>query len=269
MRVVQDIGAAIQSRLKRRLGMTGFGKRCAGRVVRFFIHASLHRLATLVFVGSVISSVAGLRTAAAVGEIVVAAASDDLSFAIPGQSLEGALMLYAEATGVEVFVDHALIVGRRSAAVQGVYGFDAALRLMLTGTGLSVLRAAPRAYTLVADAHEPELDRVPAWSGDITQSRFFAALQTAVKQALCAEPEIAPGSYRAALAIRINATGHVVEARLLGTDVDGPAGRRLVDGIKSVSVGQAPPAGLEQPITFVILPRQTDQTGDCASQQGR
>lgn len=237
--------------------------------VRFFIHASLHRLGKLIFVASLLSNVVWLRTSAAAGDIADAQASDDLSFAIPAQSLERALMLYAQTTGVEIFVDHALIVGRRSAAVQGLYGFEAALRLMLKGTGMSVLRAAPRAYTLIAATHEPPLDRVPTWSGDITQSRFFAALQTAVKQVLCAEREIVPGSYRAALAIRANATGHVVEARLLGTDADGPASRRLVESIKSVSVGQPPPAGLEQPITFLILPRQTDQTGDCASQQGR
>ena len=250
--------------------MTGFGKRCTGRLVRFFIHASLHYLATLLFVGSLISGVAGLRTAAAANETDVAPAADDLFFAIPAQSLESALMLYAKATGVEVFVDHALIVGRRSAAVQGVYGFEAALLLMLTGTGMSIVRAAPRAYTLVAASlQEPPLDRVPTWSVDITQSRFFAALQAAVKQALCAEPEIVPGPYRAALAIRTNAIGQVVEARLLGSGIDGEAGRRLVDSIKSVSAGRPPPAGLEQPITFVILPRQTDQTGDCASQKGR
>jgi hypothetical protein len=174
--VFQDIGADIQSRLKRRLEMTGFGERCTGRVARSVTHASHRRLATLLFVGSLISGVAGLRTAAA-SESDIAPAADDLSFAIPAQSLESALMLYAKATGVEVFVDHALIVGRRSAAVQGVHGFDAALRLMLIGTGVNALRAAPRAYTLVAVAHEPPLDRVPAWSGDITQSRFFAAHQ--------------------------------------------------------------------------------------------
>jgi hypothetical protein len=43
-------------------------------------------------------------------------------------------MAYAKATGVEVFVDHALVVGRRSGVVQGIYSFEDALQQMLTGT---------------------------------------------------------------------------------------------------------------------------------------
>jgi hypothetical protein len=177
-------------------------------------------------------------------------------------------MAYAKATGVEVFVDHALVVGRRSGLVRGVYSFEAALQQMLTGTGLDICRAAPRAYTLVAmPLREPPSDRAPAWSADRTRSPFFTALQASVKQTLCAQPEIVPGQYRAALVIWTDPVGRVVEARLLGASVDVQAARRLLDGIKGVSVGQPPPAGLEQPVTFVILPRRPDQTGDCAPQK--
>lgn len=210
------------------------------------------------------------------GDAGAAAASSDtrdtgpvdarLSFAIPAQALEEALMAYAKATGVEVFVDHALVVGRRSAPVEGLYGFEAALQQMLKGTGLDFLRAGPRAFTLVASSPpQPPADWAPAWLKDRTRAGFFAALQGAVRQTLCAQPAIAPGQYRAALAVWTSATGQVVEARLLGTGIDSQAGRRLVDSLRGVSIGQSTPAGMEQPVTFVILPRPPDHTGDCES----
>lgn len=192
---------------------------------------------------------------------------DRLSFAIPAQALEYALMAYAKATGVEVFVDHALVAGRRSAPLEGFYGFEAALQEMLKGSGLDFLRAAPRAFTLVATSPpQPPPDWAPAWSKDRTRAGFFAALQGAIRQTLCAQATLAPGEYRAALAVWTSSTGRVIEARLLGAGTDGPAGR-LVDSLRGVSVGQPTPAGLEQPVTFVILPRSPDHTGDCASQK--
>jgi len=193
---------------------------------------------------------------------------DRLSFAIPAQPLEDALFAYAKVTGVEVFVDHALTAGRRSEPVEGVYDFEAALRRMLGGSGLEIRRAASRAYTLVAiSAREPPPDRVPGWLADRMRSRFFTAVQTAVKRVLCAQPEIVPGQYRAALAIWTDPDGRVVEARLLGANIDVQSARRLLDSMKGVSIGQPPPADLEQPTTFIILPRQPDQTGDCATQK--
>jgi len=175
-------------------------------------------------------------------------------------------MAYAKATGVEVFVDHALVVGRRSASVEGLYGAEAALQQMLKGTGLDFLRAAPRAFTLVATSPpEPPSDRAPAWSRDRTQAGFYAALQAAIRQTICAQAALAPGNYRAALSVWTNPTGRVVEARLLGAD--GQAARRLADSLTGLSTGQPTPPSLEQPITFVILPRQPDQTGDCGSQK--
>jgi hypothetical protein len=194
--------------------------------------------------------------------------ADRLAFSIPAQRLEDALFAYAKVTGVEVFVDHALIAGWKSGPVEGLYDFEAALRRMLQGTGLEIQRAAPRAYTLVATApREPPPGHAPGWSADRTRSRFFAAVQTAVKRILCTQPDIAPGQYRAALAIWTDPVGRVVEARLLGATIEAQNARRLLDSMKGVSVGQSPPAGLEQPITFVILPRQPDQTGDCAAQK--
>src|SRR5215469_5894342 len=63
-------------------------------------------------------------------------------FDIPSQPLEDALMSYAAATGVEVFVDHALAAGQKSAALRGTYTFEGALRGLLQSTGLDIRRVA-------------------------------------------------------------------------------------------------------------------------------
>src|SRR5262249_37834363 len=140
---------------------------------------------------SVVMSALMLAIAAVAQPRLIAAEAEDLvTFEIPAQPLEEALLAYAAASGVEVFVDHALIVGRRSSSVQGAYGAETALRLMLTGTGLDSRRAAPRAYTLITmSAPEPFTDQLPAWSTDAARGKFFAALQAAIKRTLCARPE--------------------------------------------------------------------------------
>jgi hypothetical protein len=233
-----------------------------------FPYSRTHLAAVLLLIGQVFC-IAEVRAESAPNQALDAApVADQLSFAIPAQPLEDALMAYAKATGVEVFVDHALVVGRRSGLVQGVYNSEDALEQMLAGTGLEIRRAAPRAYTLIAiPLREPPSDRAPGWSADQGRSRFFAALQAVIKQTLCTQSETVPGQYRAALAIWTDPVGRVAEARLLGTGVDMQATRRLLDSMKGVSVGQPPPSGLEQPVTLVILPRRPDQTGDCASQK--
>jgi hypothetical protein len=195
-----------------------------------------------------------------------ASVKEPARFDIPSQPLEDALIAYAGATGVEVFVDHALANDQRSSPVQGVYNFEEALRLLLAKTGLEYRRAADHAYTLVAPPlQEPPIGGAPNWSSDSPRRQFFTALQLAIKRTLCARPETSPGRYRAALAIWIGPTGNVVNARVLGANVQEQTARSLVDDMQRVSIGQSPPPGLEQPVTFVILPRSTDRTGDCGS----
>ncbi|UZE50510.1 secretin and TonB N-terminal domain-containing protein [Rhodopseudomonas sp. P2A-2r] len=90
--------------------------------------------------------------------------TDAVSFDIPSGLLEDALIAYAEMTGVEVFVEHALAAGQYSSPLQGEYSAEAALRALLAGTGLQIRRAAERAYTVVAPGmQEPATGRAPSW----------------------------------------------------------------------------------------------------------
>src|SRR6202012_977937 len=99
------------------------------------------------------------------------APAESADFNIPAQPLEDALITYATVTGVEVFVDHALISGRRSSPLRGVYGFEAGLRQLLTGSGLDLRRGAAHAYTLVVppSLQEPPIGQPPSWMADDRQ----------------------------------------------------------------------------------------------------
>lgn len=203
--------------------------------------------------------------------VAVAAVREDeagkIAFNIPPQPLGSALFAYTQATGADVFVDDALVVGRRSATVQGAYDRPAALRKLLAGNGLEIRRAAGNAFTVVAaSVPEPPPDRQPGWSSDLRRVRFYAALQTTMRHVLCTQPDARPGLYRAALAIWLDPAGTVARVRLLSPNVGDEIGQALLAGMRGISVGQPPPAGLVQPVTFVILPRTPDFSGDCAAE---
>ena len=194
------------------------------------------------------------------------AATNAIRFDVPSQFLEDALIAYAEITGVEVFLDHALAAGQYSRALQGEYSAEAALRALLAGTGLQIRRAAEHAYTVVAPGmQEPAIGRAPSWGGDREREALFAALQAAVMQALCMQPSAVLDQHRVAVAVWIDASGKVTDARILTAQIDDNLSRGIVAGFLKVSGGQPRPAGLQQPITFVILARSPDRARDCAS----
>lgn len=194
--------------------------------------------------------------------------AERMAFDIPPQPLGNALFAYTRVTGAEIFADNALIAGRRSARVRGEYDRITALRKLLAGNGLEIRRAADNAFTVVdPTVPEPPLERLAGWSAE--NERFYAAVQTAVRRALCARADVGFGSYRVALALWIDAAGTVTEVRLLSPSVDEETGRALLAGIGHVSVGQSPSPHLPQPVTLVLLPRPAGATRDCTPETAR
>jgi hypothetical protein len=192
--------------------------------------------------------------------------SDTIRFDLPAQPLDNALIVYAEITGVEVFVDHALSVGQYSGALSGEYSPEVALRTLLAGTGLQIRRAAERAYTVVAPAmQELEPGRELSWVGDHERMTFFATLQAAIMNALCTRSNFVLGQHRVALSIWIDPTGKVTDARMLTSPISDDASIGIAEGVRKVTIGQPPPIGLKQPVTFVILAKSPDRRGDCAA----
>jgi len=67
----------------------------------------------------------------------VAQAAQTVTFDIPAQDLNGAMLAFAEAAGLQVFYDADKLRGLRTSGVQGSYTPERALDLLLAGTGFS------------------------------------------------------------------------------------------------------------------------------------
>ncbi|PAV67625.1 hypothetical protein WR25_06669 [Diploscapter pachys] len=87
---------------------------------------------------------------------------------------------------------------------------------------------------------------------------YAVALQHAVERALCAWPSTRPGSYRAAMQVWIDASGQLVQSRLLASTGDFARDAALVERLQAVRLEQAPPTSLAQPLTLLLRPEPMD-----------
>jgi hypothetical protein len=191
-----------------------------------------------------------------------------IAFDVAAQPLEAALDAFSSASNVQVLYETSLTSGRRSARVQGVLLPEAALDAMLAGTGLTAWHTTKDSYSLV-----PQQDSAALSGGDIGRplpeiaryGHFLGVVQTSFLDALCRSPETRPGRYKIALKFTIGASGGVLQTSLLSSTGDRGWDAEIVAIVEHLTLGEAPPPELPQPITMVIAPRSPDVTGDCAS----
>lgn len=177
-------------------------------------------------------------------------------FAIAAQPLAAALDTYSVISGLELYYDGNLAVGRRSHAVEGRLLPDVALRELLLGSGLVARATGPNSFTITpGPASRP--------ASAIHQS-YFATIQARVSQVLCAHAETRPGRADVLLQLWIASTGTVQRAQWL----DAPDSNKREDAfavaLRGVSIGAAPPAELPQPITMAIFARTNGEPTGCA-----
>lgn len=93
-----------------------------------------------------------LLTCAAAAVVAVAepAVAQDRRFDVPAQPAATAIPAFARQAGLQILAPEAAVKGVRTRAVVGVYSTDAALALLLQGTGLRVASRNGRTLTLVA-----------------------------------------------------------------------------------------------------------------------
>jgi hypothetical protein len=177
-------------------------------------------------------------------------------FNIPAQALRDALLDYTKVTGLGVLVDDAVASDRRSSPVSGSFTAEQALRTLLAGTSFDFQYIAAGAFTLVP---------APVISGRDAgrDERYFRTIQNVVKYTLCSRAQTLPGGYRAVIQLWINASGIVLRSALLGSTGNPARDQMLSDTLDGLPLGAAPPAGLPQPVTLIILPRAPDVTQDC------
>jgi hypothetical protein len=189
--------------------------------------------------------------------------AEEIALDIPAQPLAAALYAYSAATAVAVVADGALVSGRQSAAIRGVFAPEDALKGLLTGTGLTVQHMAANSFVLVPapiaeTVKPPDPPRVVP-----NYASYSALIQTTTKRALCRFAATQPGSYRAVMQLWIASSGVVTKADLLSITGDHARDDMLSAILRGLIIGEPPPAGLPQPVTLIILPRSSAYTADC------
>lgn len=119
---------------------------------------------------------------------------DLITFDIPAQPLADALSRYALLSRQPALYDSDQAVGRTSFPVMGAYTAEAALHLLLTGTGLAARSAqtpAGKTFALAVAGNRSEAVPGSAADGELTPERRLPAdaglIQTRIAQAVCAQ----------------------------------------------------------------------------------
>jgi hypothetical protein len=184
-----------------------------------------------------------------------------IDFNIPSQPLEAALDAYGAASRWQVLYETALTSGRRSTEVKGVYTQEAALRLLLSGTGLDFAYTEERSFTLAPARPQAQARQ----TARITEfSRFLGGVQTAVMAALCRRPETRPGTFRLAMQFWIGGSGAIENPGLLNSTGMAERDAAIADALTRVAFGEAPPAGMPQPVTMVLRAGPPSGKDECA-----
>lgn len=178
-----------------------------------------------------------------------------LGFDIPAQPLAAALNHYASITERAALFRSEVVAGRTSSAVRGRYTPEAALAMLLEGTGLVAerTRTGPvEAFALKVLA-QPEASVPAAWAG---AGDYPGLVQARLWQALCGGIRTAPGRYRALLRFRVDAAGGIHRVQLLGSTGDTGRDTAMLDALGQVRMDAPPPPGMLQPMTMLILPSE-------------
>jgi TonB family protein len=182
---------------------------------------------------------------------------------IPAEPLDAALNAYIGASGAQVFYETALTLGRRSTEVKGRFTPEAALRTLLTGTGLVGRRAEEDAF-IVTPAPEGQQPRLSATA--VRDGRFIGAVQAGILGALCGNPQTRPGGYRVTLELWISPSGAVQRTELIGSTGDAARDGALGTALQGAAIDAPLPPDMPQPLVMTIGPRPSSD--DCPGDQG-
>lgn len=192
--------------------------------------------------------------------------ADVFTFDIPAQPLAAALKHYASVTRQPTLFRSEIVEGRMSAAVRGQYSPEAALRLLLDGSGLTVEKvdSAQGAFVLKS------INRLVV-APQTSLAGYPSQLQARVWEALCNDPITAPGEYRSLLRFQVDAAGQVQRPRLLGSTGDSHRDAAMLATLRRLRMDGPPPSEMPQPVTMLIVPREAgaQNVPRCASGAGQ
>ncbi len=185
-----------------------------------------------------------------------------LVFAIPAQPLVSALDSYGSITGLEIVYNSALATDRHSSGVNGVYTPEAALSILLKGSGLTARSIGIGAVTLVTAAIAPSAETLGP--GASPYRTYFAAIQRSFESFFCRSENVSPGDYRTIVKFNIAANGKILRPQLIGSTGNAQRDRAIAQTLANVTFDKPPP-DLPQPLMMLILPRSSGNVLDCAS----
>jgi hypothetical protein len=187
----------------------------------------------------------------------------EVHFDIPSQPLAVALQAYGKATGLDIFYDGALSIGRRSTALNGTYKPLLGLTVLLRDTGY-VMRETDIANTIsiVAAPSAVVGDKFERYQP------YFAILQTRLSAALCGDAS-GPGADEITLRFWLNSSGVISNAELLHSNGSEDWRRRIVAKMQGLWIGKSPPGGLPEPLTMVIYSPSVADATSCLPSDGR
>lgn len=189
----------------------------------------------------------------------------ELQFDIPSQPLAAALRAYGKATGLEVFYDGSLSIGRHSTAIKGSFAPMLGLKALLRGTGY-VARTTEIVNTVTIVSAPPV---APLRATFDRYQPYFAVLQARLSETLCTNDESMPSGEEVTFRFWLDPSGVIANAELFGPGRSGGRRRAIAGKIQGLQIGKAPPAGLPQPLTMVIYPPSAGEATGCPPTDSR
>jgi hypothetical protein len=192
-----------------------------------------------------------------------------MTFDIPSQPLAAALEGYGNTTGLEVLYKSGLAVGRRSRAVSGPLTPEAALRMLLGGTGLDVRYLADHSLMLIPEQQAEQGEQAPA-PLPVAVDHYYARIQANLREALCATGgDARPGSYQVTAQLWIDLAGHVVRYQRLDSTGTPDVDRNIDRILRGLSIDTPPPQNFAQPVTIMVMPQGPGMTMSCDAARSR
>ncbi|PIF13033.1 TonB C-terminal domain-containing protein [Janthinobacterium sp. 13] len=199
-----------------------------------------------------------------------------LAFSIPAQPLNAALNQYADITGQPALFSSDIAHARTSTAVYGHHSAEAALRILLEGTGLVAdRRSSGLGQTFIlkeaAVASAAPASTLPrnGMAELFSEDGYAGLVQMRIWQALCSDARTRPGNYTSLLRFYLETDGRIGGVRLLGSSGDPRRDAALLHAVRGVRVGRLPPAAIaRQPLTMMVASSAPGVGPQCGQQQG-
>jgi TonB C terminal len=191
-----------------------------------------------------------------------------MAYDLPAQPLGNALDAFGAVSALQIFYEASLTKGRNSTEVKGEFASQAALQLLLRGSGLAARVIAPNTISIVPEAGGGAgLDDPAARQSKRESIQYFGAMQVGLMRALCESATTRPGNYHVAIQYWLDASGKMVRLRLIGSSGNPDRDAAIAASLQNVPL--RPPGNMPQPITITIEPSAPEQLVGCMPRHAR